>query len=128
MQDLNNQKARFEIGNGCKPFIDNFDILIDAYGSSAFHDSVISHLEYLHSDDGWSSDIFLALSIDGEVETALRFIKVHGIEINLPDIRSSFFSSIVFYVARWCDYGDCIVMETDGDLVKIVAEKIVVLQ
>ena len=128
MDELKNKRKSFEIGDECRPFIDNSDILQEAYGSSAFHDSVVSHLEYKLSDDGVSSDIYLDLSIDGEVETVLRFIKVHGIEINLPDIRSSFFYRIDFYMDQWCDYGNCIVMETDGDLVKIVAEKIVVLQ
>ena len=28
-----------------------------------------------------------------------------------------------FYVKEHCDYGECIIMETDGDLVKVVAEE-----
>lgn len=128
MDELNNQRKTFEIGDECRPFIDNFDILQEAYSYSAFHDSVVSHLEYTLSDDGLTADVIVELSLDGEVETVLRFIKVHGIEINLPDIRSSFFYRIDFHLAQWCDYGECIVMETDGDLVKIVADRIVVLQ
>lgn len=84
MDELNNQRKSFEICDECRPFIDNFDILNEAYGYSAFHDSVVSHLEYKLSDDGMSSDIYLALSIDGEIETVLRFIKVYGIEVNYP--------------------------------------------
>ena len=115
MQDSQNRRLAIE----CEPFIDGFERLDENYSLSAFHDSVLSLL---------TSDVLLSFSIDGEVETILKFVRVHGIEINVPDIRSSFFYSIKFYVARWCDYGDCIVMETDGDWVKIVAEKIVVIE
>jgi len=120
--------SNYAIDIECNPFIDNFDILNEAYSYSAFHDSVVSHMVYQTANDGLSADIFLSLSIDGEVETTLRFVGVHCVEMNLPDIRSSYFNSIKFYISRWCDYGNCIVMETDGDLVKIVAERIVVLQ
>ena len=116
IQDSQNRRLAIE----CEPFIDGFERLDENYSLSAFHDSVLSLLTYQLSDDGLASD--------GEVETILKFVRVHGIEINVPDIRSSFFYSIKFYVARWCDYGDCIVMETDGDWVKIVAEKIVVIE
>lgn len=124
IQDSQNRRLAIE----CEPFIDGFERLDENYSLSAFHDSVLSQLTYQLSDDGLASDVLLSFSIDGEVETILKFVRVHGIEINVPDIRISFFYSIKFYVARWCDYGDCIVMETDGDWVKIVAEKIVVIE
>lgn len=64
------------------------------------------------------------MSIDGEIEITLKFIGVHSININLPDIRCADFYSIVFYGSNWCDYAEWIGMETDGDLVKIIADKI----
>lgn len=59
---------------------------------------------------------------------ALKFLRVHTIFTDIPDFRSSFFYFVSFYVKLHCDYGECIIMETDGDLVKVVAEEMAVLE
>lgn len=110
----------------CLPFIVGIEELIESYGYGNFHDSLVSLLEYHLASDCHSADILLSLSIYGEVEITLKFVGVHGIEMNVPDTRSSFFDSVDFYVAQWCDYGKCIIMETDGDNLKIVADQIIV--
>lgn len=116
----------YELNEECRPFIDSFYVLKEYYGTSAFHDSTLYNLQYQLSEDGLSSDIVLTLSYGNNPEISLHFVKVHGIEMNIADIRSAFFFSIDFYVTNWCDYGQCIVMESDGDYIKIVAEKILV--
>ena len=36
------------------------------------------------------------MSIDGEIEITLKFIGVHSININLPDIRCAYFTVLFF--------------------------------
>lgn len=82
-----NAETIYSISEECRTFVEGLNELQVAYGASAFHDSVLSHFEYQLSGDGRSFDIIISLSIDGEVEVTLKFVRVHGIEINLPDIR-----------------------------------------
>ena len=105
----------------CEPFIDNFPVLKAAHNFCAFHDSILQSLNYQLLPDG-------SVNIDFVIDDlSLRFIKVRLFETNISDTICTFFYSIKFYVKECFGRDKYIVMETDNDLVKIVAEKIIVL-
>ncbi len=108
----------------CKGFIKDFDTFVEIWNDcSNFHDATLAGIEF---DD--EQDFCIARFRCYSAIVALKFSRVHAIFTDIPDFRSSFFYYASFYVAPHCDYGECIIMETDGDLVKVVAEEMEVLE
>lgn len=117
------------ISPDCEPFVLGFDRLNKAFNDSdGFHDNTLAKLncESCHANDGALTSDSLTIEFETE-DIKLCFEKVHGFSCNIPDVRSSFFFGIDFLVKDWCDYGKCVVMETDGDCIKIAAERITVI-
>jgi hypothetical protein len=113
----------YSLSNECEPFVEGFEKLKEAYGISAFHDNTLKSLKCYRIDREGQY-----LTIDFETDDIkLRFEKVHGFNSNIPDVRCSFFYGMDFCVKEWYDYGKCLVMQTDGDSIMIVAEKVIVL-
>lgn len=120
----------YSISPDCQPFIQGFDRLKEAFnGSGGFHDNTLVKLNCLgcHTNDDALTSTYLSIEFETE-DIKLRFDKVHGFSCSIPDVRSSFFFGIDFLVKDWCDYGKCIVMETDGDCIMIAAERITVIE
>ena len=108
----------------CKGFIKDFDTFVEIWNDcSNFHDATLAGIEFNDEHDScivrFRCDSYLV---------ALKFSRVHALFTDIPDFRSSFFYYVSFYVKPHCDYGDCIIMETDGDLVKIIAEEMEVVE
>lgn len=88
-----------------------------AHSYCGFHDSVLKRLEYKLNGDA-------SVTVEFEIEDiALRFEDVRIFESNISDTISTFFYGINFYVTDFRCYGKFIVMQTDNDLVKIMALK-----
>lgn len=110
--------------NKCNGFIKDFDTFFEIWNDcSNFHDATLAGIEFNDEHDScivrFRCDSYLV---------ALKFSRVHALFTDIPDFRSSFFYFVSFYVKEHCDYGECIIMETDGDLVKVVAEEMEVFE
>ena len=90
---------------------------------SCFHDATLAGIEFNDEHDSCIVRLRCYYYL-----VALKFLRVHAILTDIPDFRSSFFYYVSFYVKPHCDYGECIIMEADGDLVKVVAEEMEVLE
>ena len=102
-------------------YVDKFEELKAAHDGWAFHDSKLGELKYSHSKDG-------GVIIDFKIpDIKLRFLNVRLFETNISDTICTFFYGIRFYVKECFGKDKYIVMETDNDWVKIVAERINVL-
>lgn len=120
----------YSISPDCEPFILGFDRLKEAFDDSGgFHDNTLVRLNCkgCHSNEGFLTSDYLTIEFETE-DIKLRFEKVHGFSCSIHDVRSSFFYGIDFYIKDWCDYGKCIVMDTDNDRLMIAAERIIVLK
>lgn len=119
----------YSIAPYCQSFIQGFNLLQEAFNDSGgFHDNTLVKLicSGCHTNDKCLTADYLSIEFETE-DIKLRFDKVHGFSCNIPDVRSSFFYGIDFFVKEWGDYGKCIVMKTDGDCIMIAAERITVL-
>lgn len=112
------------VENKCNGFIKDFDTFFEIWNDcSNFHDATLAGIEFNDEHDScivrFRCDSYLV---------ALKFSRVHALFTDIPDFRSSFFYFVSFYVKEHCDYEECIIMETDGDLVKVVAEEMEVFE
>ena len=108
----------------CKGFIKDFDTFVEIWNDcSCFHDATLAGIEFNDAHDSCIVRLRCYYYL-----VALKFLRVHAILTDIPDFRSSFFYYVSFYVKPHCDYGECIIMEADGDLVKVVAEEMEVLE
>ena len=108
----------------CRDFVKDFDTFVEIWNDcSNFHDATLAGIEFNDEHDScivrFRCDSYLV---------ALKFSRVHALFTDIPDFRSSFFYFVSFYVKEHCDYGECIIMETDGDSVKVVAEEMEVFE
>lgn len=108
----------------CRGFIKDFDTFVEIWNDcSNFHDATLAGIEFNDEHDS----CIVRFRCDSYI-VALKFSRVHAIFVDIPDFRSSFFFWGSFYVKPYCDYGECIIMETEGDLVKVIAEEMEVLE
>ncbi|MGM9869820.1 MAG: hypothetical protein ACI30R_09380 [Sodaliphilus sp.] len=108
----------------CRGFIKEFDTFVEIWNDCAnFHDATLAGIDFCDEHDA----CIVRFRCDTYI-VALKFSRVHAIFTDIPDFRSSFFYDVSFYVKPHCDYGQCIIMETTGDLVKVIAEEMEVVE
>ncbi|MGM9846910.1 MAG: hypothetical protein ACI31F_03055 [Muribaculaceae bacterium] len=108
----------------CRGFITDFNAFVEIWNKyGGFHDAALTGLEF---DEEQEICIVKLRCFDYKI--SFKFSRVRSISAVIPDFSSSYFYYVAFYVKPYCNYGDCIYMDADGELVQVIAEEMEVLE